>query len=895
MAVSNGILTIEKQIGGDNYLFSLVNSVALGGAITCAITSPAPAASVTQGVPVTITGTISVAGTVVVKLGTTTLGNATMAGLNWSYSWTPQLGDIGAQTLNAVATATSGGATANAPGVAVTVTSLSLVSVFTTTPPLHFHQSNLGFTPASWADQGPANKPATQATGSKQPTASAGVNGVAGVLTDGVDDFLAVAVNAANPTVGTPLFVLTIHRVVSAPGGLGTITGSAGTTMLTYLLAGGKTAVQFNGANANKNFVSETDDFVCTQELYTGTAADYRIVGAEKVTGGNAGAGGAGTGRYLGGTPAGSDNANLEVLIWGEFAAEPTPTELANFFAAAKALYGTANVIYPDYAVNRATYNASALTSLSTVNFFSSVSASAPQLAVGKSVVMLARAPINAFIAEYGDGSTRGWSIGLSNGNQPIVTFRGSAAVQPVQFSLQTQLQGVALAFAATGAGGMHCSVNGYDATTATMPATVAANAGDTFKLGKASDGTGVASELYLFAVFNRVLSDAELKQFSALAIADDRYSGFEALAADGACTFYWSTLDWDGAASTSLSRGSVPITLTKQGSPVKTSFTEVRRTITDFEMSDSVSTGNTGTGLTAKRIDSSFGQLKLITGGPMLDLDVGGNAQNFSADWYLNGAFNASPGAGIGLLNDGTRHVWTPGVTAGNKYDWVDSSVYSVANEVSMLQAIRYRADAPAGIIRKNTTRRLVAYTDSIGVSVGASVARNGFMRLIRADYPGRVTVEGYGSRDIMLNDLDLTALAQHMALQLAQGSPTTKEVILQICVNTALNATGTGAQFQARLLALVDALVANVSGLTRIYIPKMPKVSPSETIGVAGLATDIRAAQVAVVAARSAICTLVDQTATLTGGEPSGGGPHPGDTGHAALKASYKTAIGY
>ena len=87
----------------------------------CVITSPAPGANLTQGTPVTITGTISSGAVVVqVKLGATVLGSASIVGLTWSYSWTPLVGDVGTPTINAVATSPSA-EVATAAGVTVNV------------------------------------------------------------------------------------------------------------------------------------------------------------------------------------------------------------------------------------------------------------------------------------------------------------------------------------------------------------------------------------------------------------------------------------------------------------------------------------------------------------------------------------------------------------------------------------------------------------------------------------------------------------------------------------------------------------------------------------------------------------------------------------------------------
>jgi len=136
---------------------------------------------------------------VIVKLGSTTLGSATIVGLDWSYSWTPQSGDIGAQTINATATSTEG-ATGNAAGVAVTVVSnASPLTIISSVPVRLWLRADLGVTIAtgvsSWVDQ--ANSVAfTQATGGAQPTrnaADSSLNNQATISGDGVNDYLSGA------------------------------------------------------------------------------------------------------------------------------------------------------------------------------------------------------------------------------------------------------------------------------------------------------------------------------------------------------------------------------------------------------------------------------------------------------------------------------------------------------------------------------------------------------------------------------------------------------------------------------------------------------------------------------------------------------------------------------
>ncbi len=128
------VATIERVFDGSSvpptYVFSVpaATDASPPASVSCTITSPSAGASLTQGVPITITGTISVAGTVNVSVGSSA-GAATMVGLAWTFVYTPAVGDIGPQTVNAVATATVSGAIGNAAGVAVTVAAAGTITV----------------------------------------------------------------------------------------------------------------------------------------------------------------------------------------------------------------------------------------------------------------------------------------------------------------------------------------------------------------------------------------------------------------------------------------------------------------------------------------------------------------------------------------------------------------------------------------------------------------------------------------------------------------------------------------------------------------------------------------------------------------------------------------------
>lgn len=172
----------------------------VGTSFLCAITSPAPAATVTQGTPVTITGTLTGAAvTVQVKLGLAVLGSASIVGLTWSYSWTPQSGDVGPQTINAIATST-GGIQAIADGVAVTVASSIALGDFgalATSKGLTvrgFQRGDLGLSGTTgsgksvWANQLGANGNIvvpTSGAANGVGTPGAGLNGHASLVQDG--------------------------------------------------------------------------------------------------------------------------------------------------------------------------------------------------------------------------------------------------------------------------------------------------------------------------------------------------------------------------------------------------------------------------------------------------------------------------------------------------------------------------------------------------------------------------------------------------------------------------------------------------------------------------------------------------------------------------------------
>lgn len=303
MAVPNGILTIERVLDNNQaqrlYVFSLANSIALG-TIACVITSPSAGASLPAGTPVTITGMIDVPGTVVVKLGSTTLGAATMAGLNWSYSWTPSGGDVGAHTINATATASSGGATANATGVGVTVTSSvfggdfsALFASFGLTV-VHDVASHLGrsltgsIINSITAQTGPTITEAGL-PGAGLASTTTGLGGKAGAA-NGSGQWGTYTLDLAAPAT-TPFHEWYVCRMLAAPSAPSVISGAndTGATGHCLFVNSGTTNLYMSAGGLAGPVTMATNVWGCLEASLDGTADSYIKFGAGAAVAGDAG------------------------------------------------------------------------------------------------------------------------------------------------------------------------------------------------------------------------------------------------------------------------------------------------------------------------------------------------------------------------------------------------------------------------------------------------------------------------------------------------------------------------------------------------------------------------------------------------------------------------------
>lgn len=318
--------------------------VAITTGFACAITSPAAGASVTQGTPVTIQGTISRgAVAVIVKLGSTVLGSASIVGLAWSYSWTPQAGDVGAQTINAVATSPSA-EVAPATGVAVTVaSSIDFASFFTGGTVLQSVQSDKGVTAGAtftWSDQSGNGKHYTQSVSGKQPTLTAGLSGNPGLrFTAASQQLLTSALNLPAPGT-TPTWIGIVWRAIATTANCRPLADtSTGTSQaILHPTGGAGDAGQFNGGFVNSAPFT-LNAWECSEFYFSNSASDYVKRGANSPVTGSGAGNATGTGRNIGGVDAVASYTDSEI-VHVIYVNSKQPSAITNWRAAVLTKYG---------------------------------------------------------------------------------------------------------------------------------------------------------------------------------------------------------------------------------------------------------------------------------------------------------------------------------------------------------------------------------------------------------------------------------------------------------------------------------------------------------------------------------------------------------------------------
>jgi hypothetical protein len=162
---------------------------------------------------------------------------------------------------------------------------------------------------AALADQSPNGKNAIQVTASAQPIVTVGLNGKAGLLFDGVNDFL-------TSTAGTllsafPFQVIVVGRFLQPGVALQTLIGQNGLSYAMYM-NGPNVLRQYCGSGSNNIAFSSTAN-TRFSAIYTGTPAASMQAGALSVTG-DCGANLPGAGVLIASFPTVTGWGNIEVF-----------------------------------------------------------------------------------------------------------------------------------------------------------------------------------------------------------------------------------------------------------------------------------------------------------------------------------------------------------------------------------------------------------------------------------------------------------------------------------------------------------------------------------------------------------------------------------------------------
>jgi lysophospholipase L1-like esterase len=204
----------------------------------------------------------------------------------------------------------------------------------------------------------------------------------------------------------------------------------------------------------------------------------------------------------------------------------------------------------------------------------------------------------------------------------------------------------------------------------------------------------------------------------------------------------------------------------------------------------------------------------------------------------------------------------------------------------------LRHVAGANPSPAAPTVARRLVFYGDSIVVGYRASVqVQTSMVARVRADFPGRVTVEAYGGRSL---DDDAAALGTLAALLVAAAADSgTRGIWIEIGTNDWGAAKSTAAVFGTRYAALLDAIRALDTTVAIYCQSPAPRTDQAVANGLGEVLATFRNAIVTATSTRP-WSTYVDGL-TMYSLSDIADNPHPNNTGHAAYKTAVKTAIGY
>lgn len=366
---------------------------------------------------------------------------------------------------------------------------------------------------------------------------------------------------------------------------------------------------------------------------------------------------------------------------------------------------------------------------------------------------------------------------------------------------------------------------------------------------------------------------------------------------------------DWDGSAATVVAGlGSAPVTLDALGSPfpVKTAIPEYRYAGEREAMwqDSKIYVFGAAQQETPHHMKNSFADWEFETDATEMVVDFSCTVASvqpayLSVGVFVNGVLHDTPTTGQYTM-DASREVLA--MAAGTKSVRVVDGLQNLSGTVKVVSIMAVRVPRTASFKTTLPTapaRRLVFYGDSITVgSITSNVQANAYVMITRANYPGRVTVEGYGSRSLnsdCATSGDRTAFAQHLA-DLCDG--TTENILVVECeLNDFQLAPWSAASYGTALADLLDKFHALVPGALvylRTALTSVNQAVPNVPFG--NVLADYRTQSATVQASRSAWVTIIDGPALVT--YPTNfdaDGIHLNNAGGVQAAAGLQAAIGF
>jgi len=373
-----------------------------------------------------------------------------------------------------------------------------------------------------------------------------------------------------------------------------------------------------------------------------------------------------------------------------------------------------------------------------------------------------------------------------------------------------------------------------------------------------------------------------------------------------------------DFTASSILTHGSSPVTLTVTGSPTLTTVSEKRYVLSNANYADSKIATAAMASEYRYTIRNPYARAKLTTSA----LSIGVEAISTLASTIPNeggvGLYVGGSYVSETLLSQASKpqilelqlgsgagksvEVWEGPQAFGGTFTDPRLGIFVQAIRVPQVLVDGSSSTASALTAPATQSKRLALLTDSIGVGFYVdNFAQHSPTALLRADYPGGVTCHGAGNESVhnLAHD-DATAAATAARVASVFAGATEKDLVVTLGTNDyGLHGTAI-ATFTAEVGRLLDAIHAADAGILVWWVTPIQRISPaSESANGAGATLgDYRTAITSAGNARSGYVEVVDGAAgaiVSNGNMDTDDGIHIRAAGAAQLKAAIKMTVGY